>query len=238
MTEEQKQPQPTPETAATAATEGPGEAEGPPAVEAGPEQPTTPPSEVAETKPSSPWRRRLRRFLWLLAGMVLLYVCGLLSAVVLVVQPLEVRYQQALLRERELANQVASLQATLEAQEAQRQALEREVDQLKDQVAALQEGERQRRQEALLHRAQKGLYKGIAALYEKDTLTARLALRGALQDLQELTDLAPADWRDVLQDLQQELEDLLPQLTATDTTLLRLQRIADALEEVASQLER
>ncbi len=237
MTEEQKQPQPAPQTPPSSPP-GPAEAEGPSAPEFPPVGETTPPGETMEPKPPSPWRRRLRRFLWLLAGVVLLYVCGLLSAVVLVVQPLESQYQQALLRERELNDQIASLQATLEAQEAQLKAMEQTAAQTEAKVASLEEAELRRRQEALLNRAQKGLYKGIAALYEKDTLTARLALRGALQDLSELSDIAPEEWRDVLQDLQQELEDLLPQLTATNTTLLRLQRIADALEEVANQLER
>lgn len=236
MTEEQKQPQPVPETAPSQETalgaEGPSTPEPPKVEEAAPQEVTV------TQKPPSPWRRRLRRFLWLLAGAVLLYVCGLLSAVALVVQPLEARYQQALLRERELNDQLASLQATLDAQETRLKEMEQEAAREKARVASLEEAELRRRQEALLNRAQKGLYKGIAALYEKDTLTARLALRGVLQDLAALADIAPKEWQDFLQDLQKELEDLLPQLTATDTTLRRLQRIADVLEEVANQVER
>jgi len=236
MAEEQKQPEPAPQTTLPS-PETPSGAEVPT-----PESPKSgeevPQEEAVEQKPPSPWRRRLRRFLWLLAGVVLLYVCGLLSAVVLIVQPLESRYRQALWRERELNNQIASLQATLEAQEARLKEMEQEITQQKSQLATLEEAELRQRQVALLSRVQKGLYKGVAALYEKDTLTARLALRGAVQDLVELEKVAPAAWQDVFPDLRKELEDLLPQLTATNTTLVRLQRIADALEEIASQLER
>ncbi len=235
MTEEHKQPQ--------SEAQIPGSGEGPPPTPFPSTPPQPPASEVptaplSSEKPASPWRRRLRRFLWFLAGSLLLYVCGFLSAVLLVVQPLEGRYQQVLLREGELKAQLETTQQERDEALARVQELEQELQQWKEKVAEFEAAREVDTQVQAFIQAQRDIYKAIAALYEKDTLTARLALQGAAKAVEGQIEGAPEEIRDIVSDVHKALVDLLPQLTPTQTTIRRLQQMANLLDEVTDQIRR
>ncbi len=241
MTEEQKQPQassapqegalPTPEEP-QAAPEAQPKASEPPSPEAKPQ-----PSETPKPQPS-PWKRRLRRAFWFLALLVVVFLGGFITAVVTIVNPLEASLNQKRREIFELQNQVTTLEKDLQAKEQKIRDLQSQIEKLEQRLKDLEEEHLRALRQAALIQAQRNVYKAVVALHERDTQGARLALTAALEDLTFLQDHAPKDLQPFVEDMVDALEDVKAQLTPTDKTIRRLQRLADNLEDLLDLLER
>ncbi len=241
MTEEQKQPQPRSSKEGELPTQEDvgGTAATPETTETAPQEGQPQPAKGETPKPQpSPWKRRFRRFLWFLALVVVVFLCGFLTSVAILVQPRDQKISRLNRQVQTLTTQVDDLESRLQEKEAEIRSLEKQLRKNETQLADLKDEHLRLVQELALVRAQRSVYKAIAALEIKDTRGARLALEAAREDLAFLYDHANERLKPLVADLQKALEDLQPQLTPTDKTIVQLQRLAENLEDLQDLLEK
>ncbi len=200
--------------------------------------------EAPKPQPPSRVRRFFRRVLRWLAFIALLFLAGFLTAVAMLVQPQSQRLaeQQAEMR---------ALQATQQALEDdlnQKQARIRELeDRIQDLEAQLQQAQKELQQaEAALAAQQRDVnwlqsvrygYRALLALENEDVTQARIYLKTAATYLSKVQENAPEEAQTALQDLQERVQDLLPQLAADQTTRQNLIRWLESLESLEALLQ-
>lgn len=218
------------ETAIVASSQGQGTGSGP-----GETQSQTQPTPEPPEQPPSRLRRWLRKVLLGLTLAFLIFTCGWVAAFFTSVAPREDEVVRLRITLQKLERENRELTQQLEALQQRQQQLQEELDQTQQEAQALRAQVQELQAQVLLMQAQRHLYRAMVALQDKDTTTARLALQGTSRALEVLGQQAPAEFADILQDIQRNLEDLQPQLTSTPTTLRRLRQLADQLEELTAQ---
>lgn len=221
------QPKPQPEPTATT-TAGPEEA----------------PKPETEAKPPSRFRRFLRRLLWTLALLLVLYAAGFLTAIVLVVQPLQDRLGQAEQAAQNLQGQATSLNEQLAQKDTYIRELEARIQNLEGQLQQVQEAQKALEEAqarmtpyiALLQSLHYG-YRAALALQQEDLLAARLAWQTLLQHLETVQQTAPENVKDGVSAVYEQAQNLLPQLATDPTTYQKILVLVARMEDLEPLLQ-
>lgn len=180
------------------------EAPAPPEETAIPQEETAPPPVESEPSPGK-MRIFLRKALRWLIGLFIVFALGYLTAFFSLYQPLTNKYNRALDEAQKAADQVASLQAELEAANAQADALQAQIETLATERDALQEEVDAAELHFYTLRALADVQGARLALAGEDLDTARVYLSKTPAYLETMQSLADADMQDTLDDMQQRL---------------------------------